>query len=197
MSVAEASPTGSTSFSLLERVRLRDTEAWRRFAAIYTPLVYGWARRGGLQESDAADIVQDVFRSIFAKIGDFKNDGQHSHFRGWLWVITRNRVRLFFRQRATQPSAVGGSAAALQLAQLPELWHCDADPSTPDDQEALVQRALASIKGDFADDTWQAFWRLAVDEQPAAEIGADLGLTASAVRQAKYRVLCRLRDELA
>jgi RNA polymerase sigma-70 factor (ECF subfamily) len=53
------------------------------------------------------------------------------------------------------------------------------------------------VKGDFSDDTWQAFWRLAVEGQSAPSIAAELGLSPSAVRQAKYRVLCRLREELA
>jgi RNA polymerase sigma-70 factor (ECF subfamily) len=187
---------GSTSHSLLRRVRLRDAEAWRRFAALYTPLVYSWARRGGLQESDAADVVQDVFRSVFTKIDDFQKDGQCSHFRGWLWAITRNRVRLFFRQRAPQPQAAGGGDAALLLAQIPDQWQRDEEPSTNDDRHALVQRALRLVKDDFSAATWQAFWRLTVVGDEAAAIAADLGQSAKAVRQAKYRVLCRLREEL-
>lgn len=55
--------SGSTSSSLLVRVRRRDPTAWQRFADIYTPLVYAWARRGGLRETDAADVVQEVFWS--------------------------------------------------------------------------------------------------------------------------------------
>jgi RNA polymerase sigma-70 factor (ECF subfamily) len=197
MPVAIDDRSGSTSHSLLQRVRLRDADAWRRFAALYTPLVYSWARRGGLQESDAADVVQDVFRSVFTKIGDFQKDGQRSHFRGWLWAITRNRVRLFFRERGPQPQAVGGSDAALLLAQIPDQWQRDEEPSTDNDRQALVRRALALVKDDFSADTWQAFWRLTIDGHAAADIAVDLGQTASAVRQAKYRVLCRLREELS
>jgi RNA polymerase sigma-70 factor (ECF subfamily) len=190
-------PSSSTSASLLQRVKANDADAWNRFAAIYAPLVYNWARRGGLQESDARDVVQDVFRSVFAKIGSFERRSPQAGLRSWLWVIVRNRVRLFFRQRAPQAQAVGGSEAALQMAQVPELWEHEEDPSTPDDERALVHRALVSIRGDFSADTWQAFWRLTVEGQPVAEIAQELKLSASAVRQAKYRVLCRLREELA
>ncbi len=197
MTLANSDPSGSTSPSLLDRVLLRDADAWDRFAALYTPLVYSWARRGGLQESDAADVVQDVFRSVFTKIGDFQKDGQRSHFRGWLWAITRNRVRLFFRQRGPQAQAMGGSDAAILLAQIPEQWQRDEEPSTDTDRQSLVRRALGMVKGDFSAVTWQAFWRLTVEGHAAADIGADIGQSASAVRQAKYRVLCRLREELS
>lgn len=187
----------STSHSLLARVLQRDAQAWERFAALYTPLVYSWARRGGLQESDAADIVQDVFRTVFGRLGSFQKDGQQSRFCGWLWAITRNRVRLFYRQRAPQAQAAGGTDAAIALAQLPDLWQREEEPSTADEQQALLRRALLLVQADFSGETWQAFWRLAVEGHGTAEIAADLGLSASAVRQAKYRVLCRLRDELA
>src|SRR5262245_1478691 len=52
----------TTSVSLLERLRRPGAhEAWARFVHLYTPLLYYWARRLGLREEDAADLVQDVF----------------------------------------------------------------------------------------------------------------------------------------
>ena len=45
--------------------------------------------------------------------------------------------------------------------------------------------------------TWQAFWRSTVDGESATEIANDLGMTAGAVRQAKLRVMVRLREILA
>lgn len=194
-SIIEA--TGSTSHTLLGRVRAKDPIAWERFAAIYVPLVYYWARRGGLQESDAQDVVQDVFRSVCAKIADFQRNGQDSRFRGWLWAITRNRVRLFFRQRQARAIASGGSSAAAALAQLPEIWQRDEEGSNGDERRILIHRLLAAVEHDFAETTWQAFWRTVVGNEPVAEVAADLKLTTTAVRQAKYRVLCRLREELA
>jgi DNA-directed RNA polymerase specialized sigma24 family protein len=35
-----------------------------------------------------------------------------------------------------------------------------------------------------------------VEGASATEVGTELGMTPAAVRQAKYRVLCRLREEL-
>jgi RNA polymerase sigma-70 factor (ECF subfamily) len=52
------------------------------------------------------------------------------------------------------------------------------------------------MHSDFDQKTWQAFRRMAVDGHLSAEIAADLGMTKDAVRQAKCRVLRRLRDEL-
>ena len=57
-------------------------------------------------------------------------------------------------------------------------------------------RALALIRGEFEERTWGAFWRTAVEGRAAKDVGAELGLSAGAVRVAKSRVLHRLREEL-
>ncbi|MCA9268257.1 MAG: sigma-70 family RNA polymerase sigma factor [Planctomycetales bacterium] len=191
-----ASSSESTSRSLLARVRKRDGGAWSRFAAIYTPLVYAWARRAGLQETDAADVAQDVFRTVLGKLDDFQRDGRNSRFRGWLWAITRNRVRLFYRQAAQRAAAAGGSSAQAEMNRVPAMLESDDEPSSDVESRAVVRRALESIRGDFSPATWNAFWRVAIDDRPAGEVAQELQLSAQAVRQAKYRVLCRLRDEL-
>ena len=54
-----------TAPSLL--VRLRDADdgaAWNQFIEIYSPVVYRYARRRGLQDADAADLMQDVLGSV-------------------------------------------------------------------------------------------------------------------------------------
>ena len=82
-----------TPASLLERLRQpADPAAWSRFVELYTPLLYGWARRVGLPEQDAADLVQDVFVQLVRKLPDFTYD-RHKTFRGWLRAVTLNKWR--------------------------------------------------------------------------------------------------------
>jgi hypothetical protein len=50
--------------------------------------------------------------------------------------------------------------------------------------------------GTIGETTRLAFWRSAVEGQPAADVGAGLAMSADAVRQARCRVLRRLRREL-
>ena len=53
----------TTRPSLLIRLRdPMDERAWGEFVEIYGPLVHRLARRRGLQDADAADLVQEVFR---------------------------------------------------------------------------------------------------------------------------------------
>lgn len=190
----ESEANGSTSRSLIRRAQQDDPEAWRRLAMLYVPLVYRWARQSNLQGNDAADVVQEVFRSLASRLVDFRHDQPSDTFRGWLYTITRNKIRDHYRGLAQRPEVKGGSHAHDQLHQVPEqLSSADVDLITSD----VAHRAIELMKTDFQEQTWQVFWRAVVEGQPPTDIAADLQLSLAAVYQAKSRVLRRLRQELA
>src|SRR5436190_2152048 len=88
-----------TSASLLRRLRRPDAAAWERFVDLYTPLIYFWALRMGLQAPDAADLVQDVFATLVEKMPTFEHYAGRS-FRAWLRTVTQNRWRDHCRRKA-------------------------------------------------------------------------------------------------
>jgi len=100
---------GSTSPSLIERVRQRDEEAWGRLVWLYGPLVDCWIRRKGVSRADAKDIFQEVFSAVASGIDGFRKDRPGDSFRAWLRVITRNKVNDHFRRAGRQPVAKGGT----------------------------------------------------------------------------------------
>jgi RNA polymerase sigma-70 factor (ECF subfamily) len=191
----ESSST-STHRSLLQRARAHDPAAWERMLALYGPLVLGWCRGWGLRDEDAADVFQEVFQAVAVHLAGFHRDRPGDTFRGWLRIITRNKVTDHHRRQQREPAAAGGSEARDRLARVagsvpPE------EPGSVDAAEAgLLHRALAMIRGEFEPRTWEAFWRTAVDGRAAADVAAELGMTAGAVRVAKSRVLHRLRADL-
>ena len=72
----------STRASLLVRLRdPRDERAWAEFLAVYRPLVDRLGRRSGLQDADAADLAQEVFRSVAWAIGRLDPDPSRGSFR--------------------------------------------------------------------------------------------------------------------
>jgi len=46
----------------------QDTVAWAQFVEVYAPLVYGFARKHGMQDADAADLTQEVMRAVAGAI---------------------------------------------------------------------------------------------------------------------------------
>src|SRR3954452_21808877 len=94
----------ATRPSLLVRIRdARDREAWGQFVEIYAPLVYDLARRRGLQDADAADLTQEVLRSVSSAIGRLDYDPARGTFRGWLFTVTRNAINTFLESRRKMP----------------------------------------------------------------------------------------------
>jgi RNA polymerase sigma-70 factor (ECF subfamily) len=185
----------ATSLTLLERIRAGDRSGWRNVVELYSPLVHYWCRRWGIEPADADDVAQEVFQAASQHIGQFHRDQAGDTFRGWLRGITRHKSLAFWRERERLADPVGGSEAWHRLQEIPEAeLAADADESAQ--VSALFHRAVKLLRDEFEERTWQAFWRTAVDDQPAAAVAGELGMTANAVRMAKSRVLHRLRTEL-
>ena len=186
-----------TSVSLVQRVQQNDAVAWQRLVDVYSPLVYTWCRQHGLSSHDGADILQEVFRAVHRAIGKFRRERPGDSFRGWLWTITRNKVRDHFRAVAARPNPAGGTDAQLRFAELPEEEPpTDVSAAVGDGNSSPFYGTLQLVRNEFEDRTWKAFWRATVDGHATADIAADLDMSVNAVRLAKSRVLRRLRSEL-
>jgi RNA polymerase sigma-70 factor, ECF subfamily len=179
-----------TSPTLLERLRRPDDHAaWGQFVQLYTPLLYHWAQRLGLQSAEAADLVQDVFVNVLRAMPEFRYDGRRS-FRAWLCTLARNKFRDARRKHA--PIAAGSGLDAM-----PDGHDPFAEIDETEYRGFLTDRALQLAKREFAPATWQAFWGVVVDGRPAAEVADECGISANAVYLARGRVLRRLRESLA
>lgn len=184
----------SVSMSLLARLQSRNEDEWRRLVVLFTPVVYRWARKAGLQDSDAADVAQEVFAAVHRQIDRFTKTEDSGTFRGWLYGITRNTVLLTFRKGGREPRAEGGSSALDRLHQTPEMELPEVDD--PETQTILTHRGAELIRAEFEPRTWAAFEAVVVQGRPAADVAAEMGLSVGAVYVAKSRVLKRLREEL-
>jgi RNA polymerase sigma-70 factor (ECF subfamily) len=190
--------TETTRVTLLVGLQTGDAEAWRRMVAIYGPFIYGLCRRWGLSPEDASDASQETFRAAAIGMGAFRADRERGTFRGWLRTIARNKAHDLWRRRAADLAlGEGGSHAQTLLAQAPDPWDDHEDnKESPNELAGLVRRTLDLLRSEFEPATWQAFWEMAVAGRQAAEIGAELNVSANAVRVAKCKVLRRLREEL-
>ncbi|MCH7988781.1 MAG: sigma-70 family RNA polymerase sigma factor [Planctomycetes bacterium] len=104
----------STTPSLIQGLKYQEPEVWGRFTRIYAPLVWEWCRIRNLQQSDAEDVVSDVFHAVLHSIGQF----EMSSFRGWLRTITENKIRDCWKLQARRERATGGSSAQQMLQNL-------------------------------------------------------------------------------
>ena len=164
----------TTPPSLLERVRSSsDEKAWERFIALYTPFIFSLARKAGLGRDEAADVVQDVFLLLTRKMVDFDYKA-HLSFRAWLRTVVVNRLRENARRR-NAPTVIASDQ--LDLADANEVESID----EAEYRKHLLARALKIMQRDFSPTTWKACGEHVVSGRPAAEVGAELGISEGAV----------------
>ena len=186
----------STSTSLLGRAKAGEGEAWRRIVELYGPPVYDWCRHCDLKDEDAADVAQEVFAAVAKSIEAFRRDRPGDTFRGWLWTITRNKIRDHVRGRRGRPEAQGGTAAQQRLAQIPEQPpEASTSGVSPASSSSLQQRAIELVRAGVEERTWQAFWQVVVEGKEASAVAQDLGMSVQAVYDAKYRIRQRIRQQ--
>lgn len=185
---------GSISTGLIERLQVCDEAAWQRLLDLYGPLVFSWCRRCDVPPQDTPDVVQDVFQAVSHGIATFRRTEDHGTFRGWLRTITQSKIHDYFRRRTGRPVAMGGTDAQRYFANVAAEDWSDSGQSGP--LACLARRALETIRDEFEGATWRAFWLTAIQQQASRDVAQQLGTTSGAVRQAKYKVLRRLRQEL-
>ena len=191
----------STRATLLYRVRaLDDQTAWNEFVERYTPLIYGWCVRQGLQSNDAADVTQDVLARLVKAMHAFEYNASRGSFRGWLKTVTNNAVTDLIRvygkgdrrgsgdsQIAQKLNFVAAKETVNELIRALESQH---------EQEVLAL-ASARVQSRVQPHTWQAYFQTAVQQRPSNEVAAELGMPISEVYVAKSRVIRRLKKEVA
>ena len=190
----ESQPGQLTSLSLLARARADDQDAWVRLTSLYRPLVAFWCRRARCPTEEVEDVTQEILAAAAAGLPAFRRDRPGDSFRGWLRGITRNQVLLYFRRNQGRPQPVGGSAALGQIQNLPDLLAAPADEDT--EVGLVYRRAVEQVRGEFERRTWDIFWRTVIEGISPSAVAEELGTTPAAVRQAKSRVLRRLKQEM-
>jgi RNA polymerase sigma-70 factor (ECF subfamily) len=183
--------------SLLVRLRdTRDGQAWAQFVDLYAPLVYGFARKQGLQDADASDLTQEVLRAVAGAAGRLEYDPARGPFRAWLFTVVRNKLRNFLKVQGRHERAGGGSDARVLLEEQPDPALGREAQWDREYERRLFDWAAGQVRGAFEEATWRAFWQTAVEAHSPAEVARELGMSVGAVYIAKSRVLARLREEI-
>jgi RNA polymerase sigma-70 factor (ECF subfamily) len=177
-----------TRASLLLRLRdCADAAAWRTFVEVYTPVIYGYCRRKGLQEADAADVTQDVLAEVARGMPAFRYQPERGRFRHWLLTVVSRSLGRFWARRGRQLPA-GGELSDEDLA-ADGVW--DEEFHT-----RLLRAGLSRIQPRFEPNTWAAFDLSWLQSQPAADVAVRLNIPVETVYVSRSRVLKALREAI-
>lgn len=187
--------TQPTRPSLLVRLRQpEDSSAWSEFVTIYGPLLAGWCRQRGLQNSDAEDVAQTVLLRLAKRIATFSYDPDRGSFRAYLRTLARYAINDFFTETKEKGSGDTRVLSALEsvaattdlLARLDEAFDYE-----------LLNEALHRVRNRVEEQTWAAFELTAFQGLPTDSVAQQLHLSMATIYKAKSRILNHLREEIA
>jgi len=179
-----------TRGSVIHGVCQHDPDRWREFDSIYRPMLMAFLRKQRLDDSDANDVVQEIFVKLLNKIQTY--DREKCRFRSWLFSVAHNTLIDFARRRASRKKAT-------------DAWVVNVLQPTPSDsvkmaeewvkihRTKILHHALKSVRSRTTPRVWACFEQRLLRDRPGAEIGAELGLDASTVFVNASRVLKKVR----
>ncbi len=190
-----------TRRSLLSRLRnLDDTDSWHTFFNSYWRLLYNVARKSGLNDDEAQDVVQETVIAVARKMPEFRYDPSRGSFKQWLLLITRRRIHDHLRRAYRNlPDAEGtevGKKHAIEelpAASLPP----DAEMDAAWDAEwraNLLQSALARLRQTANPKHYQVFDYCVLQDLGASEVARMLGMNTAQVYLVKHRMSHAVRQ---
>jgi RNA polymerase sigma-70 factor (ECF subfamily) len=174
--------------TLIERIRGRDPEALVELYDRYGRLAYAIAVRLLHDESEAEDVVQEVFTTIWNDPGKYVE--RLGSWSSWLAQVVRNRS--IDRLRSRQARARATNELAKQAA-------LDRDASTatePEDAEALERavREINDLPPEQKEILQLAYFGGLSQSQIAEKLSQPLGTVKTRMRRAMERLRLALRE---
>jgi RNA polymerase sigma factor (sigma-70 family) len=177
-------PVGATDDArLLAACLAGEQEAWQVLVERYSRLVYSIAFKSGLNETEAADLVQDVFTIVLRRLESLQ---QVERFSSWLITIANREAWRMKRARADAPvpedidlPAEGESMESTVIA-----W----------EHAVSVRTALSQLDDRCRHLLDMLFLR--DPRPPYDEISTQLGIAVGSIGPIRGRCLGRLRERL-
>jgi RNA polymerase sigma factor (sigma-70 family) len=169
--------------ALINRCLAGNQDAWIELIHRYSRLVYSIVLKSGLDEDNAADVVQNVFIIVLRRLESLRDA---ERFSAWLITTTHRESWRYRKQRREQP--------------LDETFDpLDDEPIAPQqviawEQASLVHRALDRL----GDRCRRLVQMLFLDEpHPSYDtISTDLGMSIGSIGPTRGRCLKQLRTHI-
>ena len=199
-----------TRQSLLSRLRdWQDQEGWREFFETYWRLIYTFARRAGLSDNEAQEVVQNTFIYLSRRMPKFHYDRPRGSFKSWLRVVTRSRINVYCRSERSKEKHIFeplGENPDEMLEALENQPEKEADALDEEWQreweQNLVSAAFRRLRAKVSAQQLLIFRTALSGELPISQVARKLGVSVAQVYLARHRVgrlfkaeIRRLRSE--
>ena len=191
----------ATRRSLVERLAdWEDQLRWQEFFDTYSNLIYSAARRSGLTDIEAQEVVQETVITVAKSIDKLKYDPAIGSFKGWLLQITRWRIADQFRKREpgnAKPPRSTDDRLTATIERVPDSRIVDLDAVWESSwRENLFEAAVARVKKKVEPKQFQIFDCYVRKEWSAQKVAERLGVNVGQVYLARHRVGALLKKEI-
>jgi RNA polymerase sigma factor (sigma-70 family) len=194
-----------TRLSLLERLKNRDDSlSWRGFFETYWRLIYNVARKSGLSEHEAEEVVQETVIGVSRNIEHFNYDPNRGSFKSWLLQMTRWRILDQLKNRRREQSkfvplthaaesnehtsAVEAISSSNSFG-MSDLWEKEW-------RNNLLEAALERIREEVSPRHFQVYYFHVIQEESVRTVCRMFGVNTAQVYLIKHRISALLKKEV-
>ena len=185
-----------TRQSLLSRLGdWEDQAGWSEFFDTYWRLIYKVARKTGLNDAQAQDVVQNTFIYLTRRMPKFRYDRARGSFKSWLRAVTSSRICVYLRKEKGHGELMRDPLpdASSDDAGVSEAW---ADPAADvlgeiwqrEWEQNLVATAFRRLRTKVSSQQLLIFRLTSVEELPLTQVARSLGVSLPKVYLARHRV---------
>jgi RNA polymerase sigma factor (sigma-70 family) len=191
----------ATRWSLVARMKNpEDQETWTEFADLYRGLIFGVARKAGLREDEAKDVMQETMASVAKNIAGFEANPERGSFRAWLMQMARWRIMDQLAKRmplwpgGDSPKDGTGTERTDTIDRVPDPKEVDLERLCDEEwREQIFKAALKQVQGEVKAEHYQIFHLLEIEHKPIGEVGKMVGRSRAQIYLIKHRVLIALK----
>jgi RNA polymerase sigma factor (sigma-70 family) len=177
----------SDDAALIKRCRKGDESAWNELVERYQRLVFAIPRRSGLSEAQSADILQEVFLTLFEKLDDIEKPEK---IRSWLVTTAKFKTWGNVRRDKGLYSPDTEEEMELEMANLQDDSPLAEDSLVQLEEQHMIRTAIKKLE-----ERCQKILSMIYLTEPAAsyvEVAEAIGVGATSISPLRSRCLKKL-----
>jgi RNA polymerase sigma-70 factor (ECF subfamily) len=173
-----------TKASLLGRLKdSKDQSSWQEFFDTYSKLIYGVARKAGLTEVDARNVLHATMEAVAQHMPKFRYDPRIGSFKAWLLNLTRLQIiAMICKPRSSSGSPQTPAMETDPSGQvLDRMWEKDWEAN-------LLEAATANVKRRLEPGKYQIYDFCVNKKWSPEKVAAAFGLLLEQVLDARREI---------
>jgi RNA polymerase sigma-70 factor (ECF subfamily) len=177
---------------------------WEDFYRDYCGVILAYARKLGLSEQAAQDVLQETMVTLMRLLPAFEYDPHIGKFRNFVLTITHRRVQAALRRARRHETVSLDDGSDPEQPPLGETLVDDRAAADPDGfdrawHQSLFEEAVRRLFNDpaLSAQTLEVFRAYVLENHSADTVAARFGIAKNNVFQIKNRLVKRLQAEVA